>query len=129
VKPRITKDIVSETRDLFDQLSGEARRLAERDRHLAQHRGPVAKALLAVCVLAGCLATATLIYGFVSFSDGPIRQSSGGYVGKHGAPHTREHFERYKLWEKLMVASFGLTFLASFGAVAAEKRYRQRRGA
>jgi hypothetical protein len=115
------KGIISEARGLYEQMSGEAGRLVELDRKAARRRGPVAEALLAACFIAVALAVVTLVYGFITFPDAPIRESANGYAGKHGAPHAREHYERFKLWEKAMLASFGLAFVTGFGAVAAEK--------
>ena len=128
MKDRKDKGIIAESRALYDQMVGEARRMAERDHEAARHRGPVAKTLLAVCVLSGLLATVTLVYGIIKFPDGPIRKTANGFVGKQGAPHTPEDYEQYKLWEKLVFASFGLTFLTGFGAVAAEKISNRERG-
>jgi hypothetical protein len=125
MKDRTNKGIINETRALYDRLYSLAHRLAERDRQAARNRGPVAKALLAVCLLAGMLAAATLVYGFITFPDAPIREAGSSYVGKQGAPHTREDYEWFKLWEMLMVASFGLAFLTGFGAVVAEKLSRR----
>jgi hypothetical protein len=128
VKDRKDKGIIAETHALYDQLVGEARRMAERDHEAARRRGPVAKTLLAVCILAGLLAAVTLVYGFITFPDGPIRKTATGFVGKHGTSHTPADYEQYKLWEKLVVASFGSTFLTGFGAVAAEKMSNRERG-
>lgn len=122
------KGIISEARDLYEQMSGEARRLAERDREAARRRGPVTKALFAACFIAVALAVVTLVYGFITFPDAPIRESARGYVGKHGAPHTREHYERFKLWEKSLFVSFGLAFLTGFSAAAAEKLGSKKKG-
>ncbi|MFP5264848.1 MAG: hypothetical protein ACLGJB_23410 [Blastocatellia bacterium] len=121
MKDRPEKGIISQTRALYEQLSGEARLRAQRDAADARRKGPLAKALLAACLVAGLIAAATFIYGFIGFPDAPIRETARGYVGKHGEPHTREDYEQYKLWLKLVVASFGLVFLTGFGAVAAER--------
>ena len=98
----------------------------ELDREAARGRGPVTKALLAACFLASALAVVTAIYGVVTFRDAPIRQAGSGYVGKHGAPHTREHYEKFMLWEKCMAVSFGLAFLTGFGSVASDKLARRK---
>ncbi len=124
VKDQTDKSIIDEAREIYDKMSS----LAERDRKAARHRGPVVKALLVVCILAALVAAATLIYGVIQFPDAPIRQTGSSYVGKHGAPRTREDYERFKLWEKLMFSGFGLAFLTGFGAVAAEKLSRRSQG-
>jgi hypothetical protein len=128
MKDHSEKGIVSQTRHLYNQLSGEARRLAQHDSQQASHRGPVAKALLAACLVAVLAAAVTMVYGFISFPDGPIRETTRGYVGKHGEPHTRDDYEQYKLWEKLLVASFGMALVTGFGAVAAERKGQPSRG-
>lgn len=121
MKDSTEKGIISQARALYDQLSGQARLMAQRDAAAARRKGPLAKALLVACFVAGLLAAATLIYGFIRFPDGPIRETASRYVGKHGEPHTREDYEQYKLWVKLVIASFGLVFLTGFGAVATER--------
>ncbi|HYP26016.1 MAG TPA: hypothetical protein VE262_04790 [Blastocatellia bacterium] len=126
MKDRTDKGIIDETRRFYDQMVGEVTRLAERDREEARRRGPMAKALFAACFLAGVLAALTCIYGVATFRDAPIRQTGSGYAGKHGAPHTREHYEKFKLWEKCMAVTFGLTFLTGFGAVAADRTTRRK---
>lgn len=128
MKDSSDKGIIGETREFYEQMSGEVRRLAELDRKAAQHRGPATKALFAACFIAVALAVVTLVYGFITFPDAPIRESANGYVGKHGAPHTREHYERFMLWEKSLLASFGLAFVTGFSAVAAEKLGSRKKG-
>jgi hypothetical protein len=117
MKDRPDKGVTDETREIYDKLSS----LVERDRKAARRRGPVGKALLVVCFLSALIAAATLVYGIIAFPDAPIRQTGSGYIGKQGAPHTREDYERFKLWEKLILSGFGLAFLTGFCAVAAEK--------
>ena len=117
VKDRTDKGVTDETREIYDKLSS----LVERDRQAARRRGPVVRALLVVCILSALIAAATLVYGIIAFPDAPLRQTGSGYIGKQGAPHTREDYERFKLWEKLILSGFGLAFLTGFGAVAADK--------
>lgn len=85
--------------------------------------------LLVVCFITGVFAAITFVYGFIKFPDAPIRETIKGYAGKTGVPHTREDYEQFLLWEKVMFISFGLTFLLGFGAVATEKisRWGRRR--
>jgi len=118
--------IINQARDLYGQLSAEARRKVEADRQAARRRGPLTRALWAVCVIAALLFAGVLIYGFISFPDAPIRETVGGYAGKHGAPYTREGYERFKLWEKLIIASFGLSVLSGIGAYISEEMSRRR---
>ena len=121
MKDRSEKGISSQTRDLYDHLTGEAKRLAQRDHQSARRRGPVTKALFVACFVTGLIAAAILVYGIIAFPDAPIRQTASGYVSKHGTPHTRDEYEQFKLWEKLVLASFGLAFLTGFGAVVSNK--------
>ena len=125
MKGRSDKGIISQTRVLYSHLTGEARRLAQRDQQSARRSGPVTKALLLACFVTGLIAAATLVYGLVTFPDAPIRQTASGYVGKQGAPHTRDGYEEFKLLEKLVVGSFGLAFLTGFGAVVSRKMKQQ----
>jgi hypothetical protein len=121
MKDRAEKGVISQTRTLYSQLISQSRRLAQRNQRAARRRGPVAKALLSVCFVAVLIAALTLIYGFIVFPDAPMRQTASGYVGKHGAAHTRDDYEQFMLWEKLVVASFGLALLTGLSAVFAEK--------
>ena len=124
VKDQTDKGILDEAREIYDKMSS----LAERDRKAARQKGPVVKVLLIVCILSALLAGATMIYGVIAFPDAPIRQTGSSYVGKQGAPHTREDYERFLLWEKFLFLGFGLAFLTGFGAVAAEKLGRRSKG-
>jgi hypothetical protein len=126
VKDRTDKGIIREASDLYERFSGEATSLAKRDAEAAQRMGPVAKALFATCIITVMLAAVTLVYGLVKFPDAPIRETSQGYSGKQGAPHTREDYERFKLWEKLLIASFAAAFLTGFGAAGVEKASQRR---
>ena len=117
-----------ETRGLFDQLYAEARRRDAEQRAGTPPRGPVAKALGAAMALAVVFAVGTLVYGISSFRDAPIRETPSGYAGKTGKAYPRDHYERYKLWEKAALASFGATFGIGFLLVV-EERARKRRGA
>ena len=83
------------------------------------------RALLVACLAAGLIAAAALAYGFIAFPDAPTRPTASGYVGKLGKPHAGEEYERFKLWEKVVAASFGLTLLVAIGAVVAGKVRKQ----
>jgi hypothetical protein len=118
--------VINQARGLYDQMSAEARRKVERDRHEARRRGPLIRALWAVCVIAALLFAGVLIYGFTSFPDAPVRQTASGYAGKHGAPYTQAGYERFKLWEAFLIISFGLSVLAGVGAYISSEMSRQR---
>lgn len=115
------KGIIHETRSLYHHLVGEVQRQAQRDRQAARRRPTAAKALFAACFVAGAFAVVTLVYGVITFPEAPIRQTASGYVSKRGRPLTREDYEQFKLWEKLVLVSFGAAFVTGFSAVAVEK--------
>ena len=121
MKDRTEKGIISQTRDLYNHLTGEARRSVQRDQQAARRRGPVTRRLFVACFVAGLIAAVILIYGFIAFPDAPIRQTASGYVGKLGRIHTGDEYEQFKLWEKVVVASFGLALLTGIGAVVSGK--------
>jgi hypothetical protein len=57
---------------------------------------------------AGCL-----MYGIIFFVDAPIRQSTPQepcanteFCGKGGTPHTREEFEAFMVWQKVLLLSW-----------------------
>ena len=85
---------------------------------------PVAARRLDLVVV---MAVGSLVYGFYTFPDGPIRETRTGYAGKTGTAYPREHYERFKLWEKTIVGVFVSVF-AIGGALVVEERIRKRRG-
>lgn len=121
------KGLIDETRDLYKQLSERSKTPADRELKETRRRSPAIKALFVACLVAAFLAGGTLAYGALSFPDGPIRAIASGYVGKHGAAHTRDEYEEYKLWEKVVMASFGLALVLGFGAVAIEKMAQRKK--
>ena len=123
-----TKGTFDEARDLFEKMSGEARRQAEIESQAARNRSPFVKILLALTITACLAAVITFLYGIYAFGDAPIRQTGTGFVNKQGQPRTKEDFENFKLWEKALFVGFGLTFAvgALFGILdSREKRRRQ----
>lgn len=124
MKERAEEGIISQTRSLYSRLSERARHLAQEDRQAAGQRGPVTKALLVACLAAALVGAATLAYGIAAFPDAPIRQTASGYVGKHGEPRTRDVYERFKVWEGIVLGSFGLALLTGVGAVVTERMSR-----
>jgi hypothetical protein len=121
MKNRSEDDIISQTRDLYNRMADEARRSVERDQEMIRQSRPLTKILLGVCVFASLIAAATMVYGMITFPDAPIRQTASGYIGKAGQPHTGDEYEQFKLWEKVMITSFGLTFLSGAGALLSGK--------
>lgn len=121
MRDRPEKSIISQTRDLYGYLTDKARRSVQRDQQVARRRGPVTKLLLVVCFVVSLIAAVTLVYGVIAFPDAPIRQTSSGYVGKLGGLHTSDEYEQFKLWEKIVVASFAIAFLTGLVAVVSGK--------
>src|SRR5688500_282613 len=87
---------------LTARLITEARAGVEAERRDAAGRGAVTRVLLVLTLLAVTAAAATAVYGVYHFPDAPIRPRGGGYVGKTGAPHTREDYERFLRWSLTM---------------------------
>ena len=115
-----------EAQSLYERMAGEASLRARADAASADARGALGKTLLALCVAAFFAAAATLLYGVIAFPDAPIREvATSYYEGKYGVPHTREEFERFKLWETTVFAAFGLTAALGIVAVAEEKLRRR----
>ena len=94
-----------------------------------QSRGPLARALLALTVAACLFAAATGLYGIYNFPDAPLRLTPGGYVGKGGSPRTREDFEAFVRWERVMFVAFPSAFVLGFAFALADGARRRKRQA
>ena len=90
-------------------------------------RGALTRTLLALTLLAVTTAAATALYGVYHFPDAPIRASASGYVGKTGAPHTREDYERFLRWSLVMWTAFPTAFILGASFVYSDTRDRRRR--
>ena len=101
---------LDEARALFDKMVDEVTRRSEVERQAARSRGPVTRVLLALTIVAGLLAAATMFYGVYNFPDAPIRQTAGGYEGKGGRTRTQEDFEAFIRWKKTMIVVFPAVF-------------------
>jgi hypothetical protein len=111
------KGVISQIRALYVHLTAGAGPLARRDQQTWRGSGPVTKALIVACSVMGLIAAGILVYGIIAFPDAPVRQTASGYIGKHGAPYTQNGYDRFRLWEKLMMTTFGFALLTGFGAV------------
>jgi hypothetical protein len=111
--------------DLFAEMVGKARRNAEAERLRARSRGPVAKCLLALTLIAAACAVATGVYGVWNFPDAPIRFKDGGYVGKTGKARTRADYEAYAAWKGRMLVVFPSVFILGFAFALADSRSRR----
>ena len=118
---------LDEVRTLFEKMVGEVTRLSEVERQAARSRGPVARLLLALTIVAGLLAAATMFYGVYNFPDAPIRQTAEGYEGKGGRARTQEDFEAFIGWEKTMIVVFPAVFGLGF-ALAISDAMQRRKG-
>jgi hypothetical protein len=99
---------------LTKRLIAEARARAEADSRLAASRSTITKVLLVLTLLAVAASVATFAYGIYNFPDAPIRPDGGGYVGKTGHAHTRDHYENYLTWSLTMWSVFPATFAVAF---------------
>lgn len=113
--------------DVFAEMVGKAKRQAESDRARAQSRGPVARLLLALTVVAAMCAVATGIYGVYNFPDAPLRFKDGGYVGKTGKARTRADYEAYTAWKGRMLIVFPSVFILGFAFALADSRSRRKK--
>lgn len=118
---------LDETRELFEQMVGEAKRHSEIEKEHARTHSPVARFLLMLTLVACLLAVATGVYGVYNFPDAPIRQSGNGYVGKGGKPHTQEDFEAFLLWKTVMFSMFPAVFVLGFAFVVIDANQRRKR--
>ena len=124
--PQPGRGALGEARALFERMKGEAVRQSEREREEARSRGPLARLLLVLTIVACLLAAATMLYGVYNFPDAPIREAGGAYVGKGGKPHTRDEFEAYVLWGNAMFIVVPTAFVLGFAfAIADSKRGRR----
>ena len=122
-----TKGAFDEARDLFEQMSNEARRQAEVEKEAARNRSPLVKILLALTITACLAAAITFFYGFYAFWDAPIRPAGAGFVNKQGQPRTKEDYENFKLWEKALLFSVGSAFALAIAFGIADSREKRRR--
>ena len=90
-------------------------------------RGPFARLLLGLTLAACLLTAATMCYGIYNFPDAPLRQTAGGYAGKHGGARTREDYERFVAWEKAMLVAFPAVFVLAFAFALADAGRRAKR--
>ena len=113
--------------EIVSDLIADARARAEADRREAASRGPVARLLLSMALLAFVSAGVTTVYGIYNFLDAPIRPAGGGYASKTGAPRTREAYERYRAWTRAMWTTYPATFLLASAFMWADDRGRRKR--
>ena len=118
------KDIFSETRDLYQDLVAKAKE-SERKSKGDTQAGPLAKVLFTCCVCGALVAIGSMVYGIIKYPEAPIRQTASGYVTKHGTPKTQQDYESFIVWETVLFASIGSSFLTGFAGAAAEKLRRR----
>ena len=86
------------------------------------------RVLLALAIAAVLAAAGTGIYGVYKFPDAPIRETAAGYAGKGGTPRTREDFESFQRWKRVMFIAFPSAFTLGFAYALLDSR-RRRTGA
>ena len=78
-------------------------------------------------MLAGCLLAAfVMFYGVYYFPDAPVRPTANGYQGKDGRARTREDFEAFVLWEKVMFTVFPSVFVLGFASAVTDAMQRRK---
>lgn len=75
-----------------------------------------------VAVMLFALLILVMAYGFYSYPVAPIRYVDGQYVDKRGSHHSIEEFERFRVWERVFIASW-----VGSAASAAALQYARRR--
>jgi len=94
----------------------------------ARWRGLTRMEWLARGVIAWCFAC--MGYGLVHFPDAPIQPCGPDhFCGKRDTPHTREEYDAFRLWEKVIFLSwpFGMAsgfFLRSRSRAGAAPRHK-----
>ena len=82
--------------------------------------------LLAWCL--GCFA-----YGLIFFDDAPFHENTlqhscavGQFCGKTGRPHTKEEFEAFSQWQKILISSWiiGIPSTIVAGIIAKKKKWK-----
>lgn len=124
------RGVFAEAREMYERMSSDARKRIELEQEEAKRRGPrgpIARLLLALTLLAFLSAVATGIYGVYNFPDAPLRQTENGYRGKQGRPRTLEDYEKYLLWKKALLITFPAAFIFAFGFALADTRDKRRR--
>jgi hypothetical protein len=118
--------LFEQAREIFDKMKGEAVRETEIERQRDRVRGPVAKTLLYLTLVAILLAVVTGCYGIYNFPDAPIRPAAQGYVGKTGKPHTQAEYEGFVAWKKTMFIVFPSALVLGFAFGIAETKGRRK---
>lgn len=118
---------MDEARELFRRGMEEAKRHSASEREAARTRGPLARVLLVLTIVACLSAAGVGVYGVYNFPDAPLRRAGEGYVGKHGKPHTREEFESFVRWKSAMLVVFPSAFVLAFAFALADGAGRRGR--
>lgn len=118
---------IDEAKNLLETMMAEATRRSKRESDAARSRGPAARVLLALTIVAAVLAAATLVYGIFTFPDAPIRETASGYTGKGGTARTQGDFERFVAWKTAMLTIVPSAFVLAFAFAVADARQRRRK--
>lgn len=73
-----------------------------------------------ITIAAAILFASIFLFGVISFPDAPIYEKDEGYVGKYGAPHTRQDFENYRGWSRAAIAAFLTVFALNIKLMISE---------
>lgn len=77
---------------------------------------------LAATLLSGALAVGSMVYGIYYFPDAPLRESATGYENKSGKPRTRQEYQAFVVWQRVLVSAFVATFAYGFTFAALDAR-------
>ena len=110
---------------LFDDLTTNIKNLSEVEREADRRRSPFLKTLGWLCLFSAIAAAAIGIYGAYNLPYAPIRERGGAYYGRYDTPSTKEDYEKYQIWSKAFLASFGAVFALGFLFVALDSRERK----
>ena len=124
--PSESQSQIDEAQSLFETMKNEATLRSRRESDAAHTRGPLARGILVLTLVAVVLAVATLVYGISRFPDAPIRATAGGYTGKGGTARTLADFESFVVWERAMLTIFPLAFVLGFAFALVDVRRRRK---
>lgn len=118
--------MIEEARGVFEQARAEVSRRAEAGREEERARGPAARLLLALTLAGALLTSALMFYGVYKFPDAPVRQTAEGFRGKDGRARTREEFEAFVLWQRVLFTVVPAVFVLGFAYAAADAARRRK---
>lgn len=117
---------MKEARKIFDDMSRQVKDLSAAEYQAERLRTPLVKTLGWLTLLSALIAAAVGVYGIYSLPYAPIREVSGKYYAKYDRPATKEDYEKYRIWLKAFLITFGSAFALGFSFAALDSRERKR---